>query len=164
MSNKAVQIFHRLNKLKLKAGIPLDQDELGYIDPKALRRAQDAINQEVVHYSKEIEAVLVKLDSTWVDLRTAEKLHYKRFLDQLYNYANNIKDLAETYNYDLMQHFGLSLRDFCERIDLERNQHHTIVQAHIDVMWVAFKEDIGTGGTKADELKLVLAQAIDLYG
>lgn len=44
-----IEIFHRINKLKVKAGIPLNADETGYIDPSAINNAQKAIDAGETH-------------------------------------------------------------------------------------------------------------------
>jgi len=160
-----VKIQHRLNRLKLKAGVALDDERLGYIDPKAIKRAQDAIDSQESSYAGEVEEVLVKLDSTWEDLKSEkDKKKTKKLANQIYNYANNIKDMAETFKYKLMGEFGQSLRDFCEKVDADKEEHRIIVQAHIDVMWVAFKHNIkDEGGPQAKELKNMLAKAIEKH-
>ena len=164
-SLKNIKIYHRLNRLRLKAGLPLDDNSLGFIDPAAIELAQRAIAEKEPLYAQELEQVLVKLESTWDDLKKeTNPKKIKKNLHHLYTYAHNIKDLAETYHYALMNHFGESLRDFCERIDLSNDAHHTIVQAHIDVMWVAFNSNIkDDGGPQAQDLKLVVATAIKKY-
>lgn len=167
MSNfsKKVKIQHRLNKLKLKAGVAIDDERHGFIDPAALRKAQDAIDAKEEHYGEEVEEVLVKLDSVWEDLKKeSDPKKAKELKSQLYNYANNVKDMAETFDYKLMGYFGQSLRDFCEKVDPAKEAHQVIVQAHIDVMWVAFKHNIkDEGGAQAKELKAMLAQAIEKH-
>lgn len=167
MSNfsEKIKIQHRLNRLKLKAGVAIDDERLGYIDPKAIKKAQASIDNQESSYAGEVEEVLVKLDSTWEDLKNEkDKKKTKVLISQLYNFANNVKDMAETFNYKLMGYFGQSLRDFCEKIDISNDAHHVIVQAHIDVMWVAFKHNIkDEGGPQAQELKSMLSQAIQKH-
>lgn len=160
-----VKIKHRLNRLKLKAGVAVDDERLGFIDPKAIKKAQASIDNQEDNYSSEVEEVLVKLDSTWTDLKAeGDEKKAKRLRTELYNYANNIKDMAETFKYKLMGSFGESLRDFCEKLDAKKEAHQVIVQAHIDVMWVAFKHNIkDEGGPQAKELKAMLAQAIQKH-
>ena len=161
-SNKSkIEIYKRLNKLKLKAGIPLDEDIDGYINASAIKKAQLKIDEKEQGYKSEIEEILIFINESWNDTVNSSDLQRKKHLDRLYNYANNIKDLAETYNYHLMSHFGLSLRNFCEKIDVANKNHHVIVQAHIDVMWAAFEQNIkGDGGEIAQELKKMLEIAI----
>ena len=84
--------------------------------------------------------------------------------EELYHYANHIKDLATTFKYALMAHFGTSLRTFAEKIDVHNPAHLTIVQAHLDAMWVAYKANIkDDSDEKAKELEDSVAQAIEKY-
>lgn len=167
MSNfsEKIKIQHRLNRLKLKAGVPIDDKQHGYIDPKAIKNAQAAIDQGEDSYVSEVEEVLVRVDSSWEDLKKEkDSKKIKKLTSELYNYANNVKDMAETFEYKLMGSFGQSLRDFCEKIDVSKEEHITIVQAHIDVMWIAFKHNIkDEGGDQAKELQAMLEQAIQKH-
>lgn len=160
-----VTIMHRLNKLKLKAGVGLMDERMGFIDPKALLRAQASIDNKADSYSDEIKAVIVRLESTWDDLKKEnDAKKRKRLTSELHNYANNVKDIAETFKYKLMGHFGKSLRDFCEKIDVGNKAHHIIVQAHIDVMDVACQQNIkDEGGPVANELISIVAKAIEQH-
>jgi hypothetical protein len=89
----------------------------------------------------------------------------KQAMEKIYHTANHLKDLASTFSYELMQHFALSLRDFTESIDVNKKEHHIIVQAHRDVMWVVYHENIKDhGGPKAEELKQIVAKAIEKFG
>ncbi len=160
-SSSKIEIYKRLNKLKLKAGIPLDEDVEGFINASSIKNAQIKIDEKELGYKSEIEEILIFINESWKDTANSDDLQRKKHLDRLYNYANNIKDLAETYNYHLMSHFGLSLRNFCEKINVSNTNHHVIVQAHIDVMWAAFEQNIkGDGGELAQELKKMLEIAI----
>ncbi|MCB9991559.1 MAG: hypothetical protein H6867_09330 [Rhodospirillales bacterium] len=160
-----VKKLHRMNKLKLKAGVPMDDEKFGYIDPAAIKRAQASIDNKEDSYIREVEEVLVKLDSTWEDIKNnKDEKQNKKLITDLSNYANNIKDMAETFGYKLMGSFGESLRDFCEKIDVGNEAHFVIVQAHIDVMWIAFKHNIkDEGGPQAKDLEQMLGQAIAKY-
>jgi hypothetical protein len=164
-NSKKVEILHRINKLKMKTGADLDDNRAGFIDPLALHRAQQAIDNKESEYGNELNEVLVKLDSVWSDMKTMkDSKTIKKAQDQMFNFANNVKDLAETYDYTLMKHFGQSLRDFCTKFDVEKKPHHTIIQAHMDVMWVAFEKGIkDEGGPAAKELTQVVAKAIEKY-
>ncbi len=159
-----VEVFHRVNRLKLKTGAGL-HDGPGFIDPHAVNRAQTVIQTKESLYPKIVEESLKKLQVSWAGFKTAANDDdRKKFMEQIYHTANHIKDLASTFNYELMQHFALSLRDFSERIDVNKKEHHIIVQAHNDVMWVVYHENIkDQGGPKAEELKLIVAKAIERY-
>ena len=162
---KKVRIFHRINRLKRKAGAESNDAKPGFIDPAALEKAQNFIAEQKSHYSDEVSMILDRLANTWDELKVEKE--DKRALMQLswlYNYANNIKDMAETYDYKLMDHFGKSLRDFCEYIDVRNKAHHVIVDAHINVMRIAYIENIKDhSDPKAEELKKIVAKAIEKY-
>lgn len=162
---KKVEITHRINRLKLKAGAELDDKRSGFIDPLAIHKAQKAIDDKEDSYGDELNEVLTKLDSVWTDIqKMTDQKNLKKAQDQMFNFANNVKDLAETYNYGLMKHFGQSLRDFCKKFDSTKQPHHIIMQAHMDVMWIAFEKGIkDEGGPAAKELMLIVAKAIEKY-
>ena len=160
-----VEIYHRINRLKLKAGAASVHDGPGHIDPKSVKRAQTAIEKRQALYMSEVEKELLALTSAWEE---AKKIGTNegaaKPLDKLYHCANHVKDLAATFNYELMQHFGLSLREFARKIDITKKAHHIIVHAHMDVMWVVLRENIKDhGGPKAEELKKIVAMAIEKY-
>lgn len=162
-SDKKVEVYHRANKLKLKAGASLHETE-GYIDPHSIKRAQAVITKKETLYKNEVEDVLKNLNAAWEKMKSGDEEKVMHGAEELYHYANHVKDLSTTYNYSLMGHFGTSLRQFAEKIDVKNDKHMIIVQAHTDVMWVAYKENIkDEGGEKAVELKKIVAQAIEKY-
>lgn len=159
-----VEIFHRVNRLKLKTGAGL-HDGPGFIDPHAVNRAQSVLETKQTLYPKIVEESLKRLETSWKKFKEADNDNdRKASMEQIYHTANHIKDLASTFSYELMQHFALSLREFSEKIDVNKKEHHIIVQAHNDVMWVVYHENIkDQGGPKAEELKLIVAKAIEKY-
>ncbi len=163
-SEKEVKVYHRINRLKLKAGADLD-DVPGHLDPSVIKRAQGVVQRHEDLYMDEVERVLIALETSWdAAIKGSEEEAVKESLDGLYHDANHVKDIASTFGYELMQHFGESLREFAEKIDIANKAHHTIVQAHIDVMWVVFHEKIKDhGGPTAEELKKIVVLAIEKY-
>lgn len=162
-SSDKVKILRRRNRLKIKAGGDEDGGAAGFIDPVAIAAAQDNIEARGADYEGEARAVLEKIESCWRALLQDEGA--AAMIPRLCNYANNMKDMAETYGYGLMGYFGDSLRDFCERLDPADKAHRVIVQAHIDVMGIALKHGIrDTGDARARELKSVLGKAIARHG
>ncbi|QQG35149.1 MAG: hypothetical protein HYS17_06125 [Micavibrio aeruginosavorus] len=163
-SSEAVEIYHRVNRLKLKTGAGL-HDGPGFIDPNAIVRADTIIQKKQSLYPKMVEESLNRLEDSWAQFKAAGSEGARReAIERIYHTSNHIKDLASTFNYELMQHFALSLREFAERIDPERKEHQVIVQAHLDVMRIVYQENIKDhGGAKAEELKLIVAKAIEKY-
>lgn len=160
-----VEVYHRVNRLKLKAGASSLHDGPGFIDPAAIKRAQTVIQKRESLYLNEVEKELLALEKAWDKAKTVkEDKQAKTAIENVRHEANHIKDLAETFGYELMQHFGQSLREFANRVDVQKKEHHIIVQAHIDVMWVVYHENIkDQGGPKAEELKKIVAVAIEKY-
>ncbi len=158
-----IEIFHRVNRLKIKAGGSCDSGP-GKLDPHAVERAQTVIETSARLYDDEIKSVLQNLSGCWENLNKGLDKADDDELERLYNYANQAKDLAATFCYPLMQHFGLSLREFIEVADLTRQEHHIIIQAHVDAMWAVYYGGIKDHGDKsAEELKLVVSKAIEKY-
>jgi len=156
-----VEIYHRINRLKIKAGGDPGGGP-GYLDPDAINRAETVVIKSVELYEDEIKAVLENLSDSWKKLKNNNDDSEE--LDIFYNFANQVKDLAATFGYPLMQHFGLSLREFTEVIDLSRTQHHIIIQAHIDAMWAVYSGGIKDHGDKnAEDLKESVSRAIEKY-
>ena len=161
-----VQIIHRKNHLKEKVAEAGHGDAIGAIDPEAIKRAQAVIEDGGDAYKQEIEKTLNELNIAWTRLKSdAPETHtYNEHLNEIHRFTNHIKDIASTFSYTLMDYFACSLRDFSEHIDTQDSAHVKIVQAHIDVMTIVFHENIkDDGGPKAEELKMIVAQAIDKY-
>ena len=143
MSNtedKKVEVFHRLNKLKAKTGIPIGIKIPGHIEPDAVKKAQSAIDEKEEQCLDQFKALLENHEKTWEQLKAAGPDERETLLAQAHNYANNIKDLAETYNYDVLIRFGTQLRDFYEKIDIDNSEHHIVVETHIDAMNAEYKK------------------------
>lgn len=162
--DKKVEVFHRVNRLKLKTGAGL-HDGPGFLDQHAVNRAQSVIQSRESLYPQMVEESLGQLAHAWSSFKNAQDdAGRKQYMEQIYHTANHIKDLASTFDYALMHHFAHSLRDFSGRIDVNKPEHHIIVQAHNDVMGVVYHEKIKDhGGPKAEELKKIVARAIEKY-
>ena len=161
-----IEIFKRVNRLKLKAGGGLN-DGPGKIDSGAIEKANTVVQTMASLYPREIKNVLAALDKQWVKIKDLPEDHPERTktAEKISNIANQIKDLAGTFGYTLMEYFGESLRDYILETDLSKKQHFTIVQAHIDVMGVAFRENLkdDDGGALGEELKKMVNAAIAKY-
>lgn len=163
--SEEVKIYHRINKLKRKAGADPNDTRPGFIDINAVQRAQKAIDDSEASYKAEVKVVLNDIEDNWNKIKDEKNdSSFKKGINDLYNQAHNAKDIAETYKYDLMAFFSNSLRDFCKKIDVKNKAHHVIVKAHMDVMAVAYKSNLKDQTTPAaEELKRVLAKAIQKY-
>lgn len=164
--DNGVEIFKRVNRLKLKAGGGLN-DGPGKIDSASIERANTVVQSMASLYPREIKNVLAAMDKQWDKIKGLPEEHpeRKKLAEKISNTANQIKDLAGTFGYTLMEYFGESLRDYILETDLSKKQHFIIVQAHIDVMGVAYRENLkdDDGGPIAEELKKMVNAAIDKY-
>lgn len=161
-----IEVYNRINRLKLKAGAALN-DGPGKLDQASVDRANSVVTNMASLYPKEIKNMLAGLNKEWEQLKAMgpDGKGKARQVEKLSNTANHIKDLGTTFGYNLMGHFGESLRDFILKTDLTMSEHLTIVQAHIDVMGVAFRENLkdDDGGPLAEELKMMVKAAIKKY-
>jgi len=165
MGETSVEMFKRVNKLKLKAGGGLN-DGPGQIDQGSVDRANSVVMTMESLYPREIKNVITALNKEWDQMKAlSEDDDKSKLKEKISNTANQIKDLAGTFGYDLMEYFGESLRDYILSTDFSRKEHFVIVQAHIDVIWVAYRENLkhDDGGPVANELKETIRVAIDKY-
>ncbi len=154
-----VEIHHRINHIKRK--VVKNPNGSGFIPPKTVKRAQDVIQNSEETYLEEAENTLKHLETIWYSLQETPEDKKDHLRNELSRYANRTKDMASTYGHELMDYFACSLRDFSDKIEFDNPAHHTIVQAHINVMWVVFKEQIKDHSEeKAVQLKEIVAQAI----
>lgn len=157
-----IEIIHRVNRLKKK--VSHGRAGTGFIDPEAIKRAKKVIAETEHAYLDEVKALLPELNKRWEELKKAPSSQRTEHLEELSRCANRMKDMASTYKYDLMAYFSESLRDFTEVFDFDNEAHHTIMQAHIDVIWIVHSENLKEEiGEKAEELKTFVEQAIKKY-
>ncbi|GJL84927.1 MAG: hypothetical protein DHS20C02_07020 [Micavibrio sp.] len=156
-----VEIIHRINRIKKKVAPGGNIEAPGFINPEHIKNAQSVVEKSEDTYKEAIASTLEKLREEWEAVKTSKS---GKNTDEIHRLSNHIMDMASTYKYELMDYFGHSLRDISAKIDVKNKAHQTIVQAHIDVMLVAYAQNIkGQGGATAKELKLILAKAIDKH-
>lgn len=162
-NNQKVEIYNRINRLKIKAGGSLKGGP-GKLDQNSIDRADAVIQKMSDMYPNEIKKSLHDLDRIWEETKTISFDARGENARKISNIANQIKDLAGTFGFDLMAYFGESLRDYILDIDLSQKEQITIVQAHVDVMQVAYSQNLKTQEHPlAEELKKTVATAIAKY-
>ena len=161
--DKGVEVYKRVNRLKLKAG-GTSGSGAGQIDPGAIEKANTVIQQAASMYPMQIRNVLKALNKAWNETKELEPDKRQKNSEKISNLANNVKDLAAQFGFEIMAYFGDSLRDFIMATDLSKKEHIIIVQAHIDVMDIAYNEGLKDKESElAEELKKVLAEAINKH-
>jgi hypothetical protein len=156
-----IKIIHRKNRLKDKVAGSSDSEGGGFIAPELIANAQAVIDNSKDLYKKELADTLHKLIASWNEFKQSSDDKHRRDLER---YANHIKDIAGTYQYDIMAHFGRSLCAFSDKLLVEKLEHQNIVQAHIDVITIAYQKDLKRDDTpQAQELKDMVSQAINKH-
>jgi len=159
-----IEIFNRIKRLKMKASNKAKDDTIGEIDPENIKKADIVIQKAAEMYPMQIRNVLRMLYNTWSEIKKLPPEERQDRTEKLSNIANNIRDLAAQFGFGIMAHFGASLRNFLLSSDMSREEHVTIVQAHIGVMEIAYSQGLKDNEDPvAEELKAALAEAIEKY-
>lgn len=158
-----VEVFQRINHLKRKAGVDPNTDAAGAIPQDAIDNADAQIStfcDDCVGHTKE---ALENLLGHWDQLKKQQ--NDKELLETMFNDAHQIKDIAGMCGYTLICDFAESLRDYLHETKLDQDAHIKITQAHVDVITLAYKDEVkDDGGPLALELRSLLKKAIDQYG
>lgn len=158
-----VEVYNRINRLKIKAGGSAKGGP-GKLDPNAIDRANAVIQKMSDLYPTEIKKSLDELTKLWEQTKIISFDARRDNAKKISNIANQIKDLASTFGFDLMEYFGESLRDYILDVDLSQKEQIIIVQAHVDVMQVAYSQNLKSQQHPlAEELKKTVAAAIAKY-
>lgn len=158
-----VKIFHRVNRLKIKAGGSLSGGP-GRLDLDKIEKADSVVQKMSEVYPVELQKALDDLDEKWKEVLAHPEDARKENVEIISTLANQIKDLAGLFEYEIMEYFAGSFRDFIFDTELTRKEHVIIGQAHVDVMWVVYRENLkDNAGPVAEELKKVVAEAIQKY-
>lgn len=158
-----VEVYNRINRLKIKAGGTATGGP-GKIDQNSIDRANAVIHKMSEQYPDEIKKSLEDLNAVWSETKAMAFDKRGANARAISNIANQIKDLAGTFGFDLMEYFGESLRDYILNIDLSQKEQVIIVQAHVDVMQVAYSQNLKhQEHPLGEELKKTVAAAIAKY-
>lgn len=160
-----VEMFQRINRLKGKAGGDPNSEKTGSIDPEAIAQADEFIKEFCADCPTLMKEVLDKLKIKWEEMKTAgSSAASDPIAQEIFTLAHEVKDVAGLCGYGLMSEFAESLRDYVVETDLDHDAKKVIIQAHVDVINVAFKQNMmDHGGDAADELKDSLKKAIARY-
>ncbi len=159
-----VQVFKRLNRMKIKMGREKDARP-GRIDEKAIEEADAMLVALCAECPNAIGGYLSELSKNWEEMRDLpESSERQNISDVMFTTAHEIKDIGSMCGYDLTAYFAESLRDYIQHTELNMDAQRVIIQAHLDAMQVAFKENIKDDESPlAEELKKVVKIAIEKY-
>ena len=158
-----VKIHTLHNTLKGRATVGVETSESGHIDPEKIVAADKVIDEMCEDCVVEIGKHLQDLSSRWAKIQK-NTAAYEREKEKIFTLAHEIKDIAALCERDLIAYFAESLRDYIADATLGFENQHIIIQAHIDAITAAYKNDIrDDGGPAAEELKRMVKIAIEKY-
>ena len=166
MSDIKVEIIRLTNHLKRRLGFdPKDESE-GFIDPKAIEEADKLIEALCAECSQSIGGFLKQLNEKWALMREIAENNAEReaLSEAMFTLSHEIKDIGSMCGYNLIAYFAESLRDYIGETELNLEAQKVIIQAHLDSMQLAHKNDVKEDdGPVATELKQLVKVAIDKY-
>lgn len=165
-SGVKVEIFKIANRLKKKLGTRNDgaQGE-GHIDPALIEEADKLIEELCKECPKSISGFLKQMSTVWASMKDMERtLERDEKSKELFTLSHEIKDISAMCGYKLISDFAESLRDYVGKTELSLDAQRVIIQAHIDAITVAHKNDLTeTGSPEASELMQLVKVAIEKY-
>lgn len=164
-SKPQIEVYKRMNRLKIKAGADPNQQVEGMISPEKIRQADELVTDFCKDCPKMVSGVLDKLNTKWRIMSEAvDGEDRDAMAEEMFTLAHEIKDVAGLCGYVLMSDFAESLRDYVVEKTLNPEAQRVIIQAHVDVMNQAYKKNVkDDGGPVAAELKDAVRVAIDKY-
>ena len=161
----SVNLYHRINRLKAKAGGDPNDTREGTLEHGMIEKADELIKDFCKECDKLVAAVLEKLGAKWRDMAEMDKSPTRdKLAQEIFTFAHEVKDVAGMCGYTLMSEFAESLRDYITETSLDQDAQKVIVQAHVDAMNAALRNNIrDEGGAAAMELKSLVKVAIEKY-
>lgn len=152
------QVIHVPNTLRLKLG----GGRFGALDPAAIAKAEAALNSLSGNFAQWLNDEITKLEAARQMIRaegaTAENM------EALYLRTHDLKGLGTTYGFPLITRIAASLCVLTDDVDKRIRAPMTLVDAHIDAIRAAVRDDIRTedhpvGRSLAEELEARVAEA-----
>jgi hypothetical protein len=156
------QIIQVPNTLRLKVGAA--GGRLGALDPAAIAKAEAALKSLSGNFSQWLNDEIAKLEAARQTIR-AEGLT-PQTTENLYLRAHDLKGLGTTYGFPLITRIAASLCVLTDDADKRTRAPMALVDAHIDAIRAAVRDDIKTddhpvGRALAVELEARVAEALD---
>lgn len=160
-----IAVYNRINRLKAKAGGNPNDEREGALEPGMIEKADELIAHFCQDCDTVVKTALDNLSAKWKEMADMDKSSTRdRLAQEIFTLAHEVKDVAGLCGYTLMSEFGESLRDYIVETKLELDAQRVIVQAHVDAMNAAFRDNIrDEGGPAAQELKALVKIAIEKY-
>jgi len=160
-----IKMFKFPNILKARMGVRFKDQKEGFIAPEAIAEADKIITRLCVDCPTTIEKHLTTLSNIWSKMRdmfdTPERAELSR---EVFTLAHEIKDVGAMCGFGLTSYFAESLRDYIGHTALNLQAQVVIIQAHLDAMQMAQRQNIkDVDAPEAEELKKMVRKAIDKY-
>jgi hypothetical protein len=139
------QVIQPPNTLRLKLG-----GKLGTIDSSAIARAEAALKSLSSNFAQWLQDEVAKLEAARQAVRTQGA--YAETIEALYMRAHDLKGLGSTYEFPLVTRIAGSLCRLIDDKDKRLTAPMSLVDAHIDAIRAAVREDIKTDEHPAGRL------------
>jgi hypothetical protein len=164
-SDAEVKIFHRINRLREKAGGSRYGSGNGQFDTKVMQQAHRAVEQLAPEYPKTVSNDLDKLVEATQQLLTAKPDEQQPTLQYISTLANEVQSLGATFGFNLITAFGQSLRRFTDNMGHADESQLVLIRAHVDTIRVVLTRGIhGDGGEEGRALIEELKKALRKHG
>ena len=131
------QVIQAPNTLRLKVG-----GRFGAIDPSAIAKAEAALKSLSGNFAQWLQDEVTKLEGARQRVKTegmnAETMEF------LYLRAHDLKGLGATYEFPLVTRISASLCKLIDDKDKRMSAPIVLIDAHIDAVIAAVREDIRT--------------------
>ncbi len=133
---------------------------MGMIDPKAIERAETAIELSRDIYLAQAKKQLASMREALKSL-TKQRKETAAPLRELYLYSREMKGQAATFGFLLLTRFGDSLAELTQKMTLVSDRQIELIDAHLKAIDVVISQEVtGTGGMIGEELSDGLRRAI----
>jgi chemotaxis protein histidine kinase CheA len=139
------QVIQPPNTLRLKLG-----GKLGAIDSSAIARAEAALKSLSSNFAQWLQDEVAKLEAARQAVRTQGA--DAETIEALYMRAHDLKGLGSTYEFPLVTRIAGSLCRLIDDKDKRLTAPMSLVDAHIDAIRAAVREDIKTDEHPAGRL------------
>ncbi len=156
-----IWVFDLPNKLKAKLGI---EEDAGKLDPKLLRAAEQHLRDMADDYTDWVKENLAQLQHNYEQLQSNPKNPWK-YVQNIHNISHELRGQGETFGYNLITMFCMSLCDFTETRNVEMGDKLLeLIKAHIQGIQTVIRQDVrDDGGTIGLELTSMLNEAKEKF-
>jgi hypothetical protein len=159
-NNEFVRVIKPDTSLKDRIGSDVNLRDI--LKPEVIEEAQQVIDEKKDEYLDlirqdiaQMEAIFEKMPDVQVDMQ---------LLATLLQHAQNVRDRAGTFHYQLASDIARSLINYSGRIRQDDAHYRLVLRKHLDGIQTVFRENItGSGGLVGVDLLESLQLLIEKY-